>query len=171
MQTVGDIVALYRQTLTENPLYKGRIAAIIDDTGLGGGVTDRLIEVKHEEKLLRLDVIPVNFGAKIEDKKAAENYANMSTYLWAELRDGLREEAISFPNNTKLVAQLSTRKYSLNSSGKIILETKEAMKKRKLPSPDIADAVSLAYYKPPVAVVAVPFVSDGLNKESQWNLR
>jgi len=148
MRTVGDIVQLYRQTLKTRPQYKGRITINIDDTGLGGGVTDRLEEVKIEEKLHKMDINPVNNGGRVDNKDAAENYANMGTWLWAKLRDELQGGSLVLPNDTELVAQLSTRKYTLNSKGKIILESKDAMKKRGIPSPDKGDAVTLACYVP-----------------------
>jgi hypothetical protein len=169
MRTVGDIVALYRQTLAASPDYKGRIAVNIDDTGLGGGVTDRLVEVKAEERLVRLDINPVNFGGKIHDKDAAENYSNMGTWLWARMRAGLREGALAFPNDTELVAQLSTRRYNLNSRGKIELEKKDAMKKRGLPSPDKGDAVVLACYEDMgIQALQIGSSSDTLIKDSYW---
>lgn len=42
MRTVGDIVLQYRKLISDYPKYRGRIFVNIDDTGLGGGVTDRL---------------------------------------------------------------------------------------------------------------------------------
>jgi hypothetical protein len=168
MQTVGDIVQLYRETLRKRTDYRGRVKVNIDDTGLGGGVTDRLIEVVREEKLSRMDVVPVNFGGKIEDEDAAENYANMGTWLWAKLRDDLRQGLLSFPNDTELVAQLSSRKYSLNSRGKIILESKDIMKKRGIPSPDKGDAVALACFSDGKKAATLGHATDTLNKESYW---
>ena len=47
-----------------------------------------------------------------------------------------------------LMTQLSNRKYIVNKDGKIELERKEAMKKRGLKSPDMADALALALYDP-----------------------
>lgn len=49
-----------------------------------------------------------------------------------------------------LVSQLSLPKYKKNDKGKIVLETKEALAKRSIPSPDHADAFVLAYLEPPV---------------------
>jgi hypothetical protein len=146
MQTVGDIVALYRESLRIRPKYSGNITVNIDDTGLGGGVTDRLKEVVREEQLTRMEVVPVNFGGKITDKNAADNYGNFGTWLWAMLRDGLRDGVLALPNNTELIAELSTRKYTINSTGKIVLEGKDEMKKRGLHSPDLGDAAALACY-------------------------
>ena len=49
MKTVGDIVSEYKKAVKKFPDYKGHIYVNIDDTGLGGGVTDRLVEVKREQ--------------------------------------------------------------------------------------------------------------------------
>ena len=168
MRTVGDIVQLYRETLKACPDYKGRITVNIDDTGLGGGVTDRLVEVKREEKLRQMEINAINFGGSIDNKDAAENYANMGTWLWAKLRDDLQEKSLSFPNDTELVAQLSTRKYTLNSKGKIILEGKDVMKKRGIPSPDKGDAVALACYVESITSAKLGQISESLNKDSYW---
>ena len=47
------------------------------------------------------------------------------------------------PNDDDLVAQLSGRKYELTEASTIKVESKDAMKKRGLPSPDEADCVLL----------------------------
>ena len=146
METVGDIVLLYRKAVTEYPEYRGPITVYIDDTGLGGGVTDRLEEVKIEQNLTRLDIVPINFGSK-PPKEGEENYADISTFMWAIVRDLMQSGEITIENDNDLVAQLSVRKYSLNSSGKLILESKKQMKERGIKSPDRADAVSLACMK------------------------
>ena len=55
---------------------------------------------------------------------------------------------LALPDNTEMVGQLSARKYEITSAGKIILESKQAMKKRGVPSPDYGDALALACYAP-----------------------
>ena len=67
MATAGDIVVAYRQIYKDYPGYEGKIYVNIDDTGLGGGVTDRLKEVKKEEKLYKMYVIPINAAEKNRD--------------------------------------------------------------------------------------------------------
>lgn len=147
MATVGDIVRQYNLVLEEYPKYRGNVVVTIDDTGLGGGVTDRLNELKREGKIPRMIIVPANFGAKIEDEKADKYFSGFSTWLWSIVRDLLDEKLLQFPNDEDLVAQFSTRKYIVTSSGKIELEKKADMKKRGLVSPDIADAVALSCYK------------------------
>lgn len=154
MTTAGKIVQLYRKTIVDYPRYKGRIFINIDDCGLGGGVTDRLEEVKQEEKLDRMVIVPVNAAAKVPDEvigntkvKACDIYENMTTYLWGTVKELLIAEEISLQNDNEMVAQFSCRKYRLTSRGKILLESKEEMKKRGIVSPDRADAVALSCYE------------------------
>lgn len=156
MTTVGKIVQQYREVIKEYPAYRGKIFVNIDDCGLGGGVTDRLEEVKAEEKLSRMVIVPVNAAAKVPDDvvedgkgkvKACEIYENMTTYLWGTVKDRMTLEEISLENDNELVAQFSCRKYRLTSRGRMLLESKEEMKKRGIESPDRADAVALSCYE------------------------
>ena len=146
MKTVGNIVATYRQLLKENPSYKGVITAYIDDTGLGGGVTDRLEEVKREEGLHRLEIVPINFGMKPPQDGSDLKYNDITTYMWANIKFMLETRQLSIENDEELVAQLTVRKYSITSNGRIELEKKKDMKSRGIKSPDRADAVALCCY-------------------------
>lgn len=131
----------------------GQITSVkikVDDSGVGGGVTDRLNEVVEQEAL-PYEVIPVNNGSKADD----DHYENKGTEMWATVKEALEENfsehlqgkvsAIELPDDEKLISQLTTRKYKMTSRGKITLERKEEMKKRGLSSPDRADAVVLAF--------------------------
>lgn len=146
MTTVGDIVMQYKRLIKEYPNYKGVITANIDDTGLGGGVTDRLEEVKIEERLRRLEIVPVNFGSKPPQDGSEDRYQDISTYMWATLKTLMENKEVSIANDEELVAQLSVRKYSITSTGKIMLESKKAMKDRGIKSPDRGDAVVLSCF-------------------------
>lgn len=146
MTTVGDIVMQYKLLIKEYPNYKGVITVNIDDTGLGGGVTDRLEEVKIEERLRRLEIVPVNFGSKPPQDGSEDRYQDISTYMWATLKTLMENKEVSIVNDEELVAQLSVRKYSITSAGKIMLESKKAMKDRGIKSPDRGDAVVLSCF-------------------------
>ncbi len=61
----------------------------------------------------------------------------------------LRENDIVLANDNELVGQLSSRKYTITSSGKLAVEPKKEMKKRGLSSPDRADAVALSCHYVP----------------------
>lgn len=130
----------------------------VDDTGVGGGVTDRLKEVT-ELNSLPYQIIGVNNGATAKDKY----YGNLGAQMWGNIKELLEKNisnnlqgkapVIDFPNDTDLIRQFSNRKYKMSSKGKIELERKEDMKKRGLQSPDIADSVALAFYEPNVVEV------------------
>ena len=151
MATAGDIVLEYKRIVRNFPDYTGRIYVNIDDTGLGGGVTDRLKEVKRERNLSRLYIIPINAAEKIETdtkagKEAAEYYNNLTTHMWASLKELLENKDIVIKDDAETVAQVISRKYSIASNGKVEIESKKEMKKRGLDSPDRADALTLSVY-------------------------
>ncbi|MED0672092.1 terminase B [Aneurinibacillus aneurinilyticus] len=155
MATTGHVLRIAREMHQGYP--EKEVIIKVDDDGLGGGVTDRLKEVVEEENL-PYTIIPMRNGEASDD----EYYANKGTECWAVLKEWLegnfskhmRGEPfdIEIPNDEKLISQLTSRKYKLNSKGRILLERKEDMKKRGLQSPDRADAVVLAFAVPKVVV-------------------
>lgn len=145
-----------------------KIEVKIDCDGLGVGVHDKLkenhdkivddvmkerkdnAETEEDMPQFELEIIECHFGAeggKIESDDPIE-MENSTGIMWGIVREKLRKEELSICNNDKLISQLSTRRYMINGDGKIVLEKKEAMKKRGLKSPDIADALALSLYKP-----------------------
>ena len=122
--------------------YKKPQATInVDDDGVGGGVTDRLREIIREENL-NIDVVDCHNGGAPQD---GEHFHDWITEAWDGFRERLRGGDIELLEDEDLVAQLSSRKYTLNSRGQIILEQKKEFKKRIKRSPDRADAVILAF--------------------------
>lgn len=107
----------------------------IDDTGVGGGVTDGLQDQN-------IDVEPFNFGSvAIEDDK----FENQKAEIYWNLREAIRDKKLSLPDDKELINQLSSIKYGYSRKGKIKIESKDDMKKRGLKSPDKADAVAIAW--------------------------
>lgn len=156
METTGTIIATVKKFLVEYP-HINRVKIKVDDDGIGGGVTDRLNEIINEEGL-DWEVYPMKNGSAATNAEDDEHYKNLGTELWARVKNLLQENMTEFlqgndpimqiPNDDKLISQLTTRKYKLDSRGRIMLEKKDDMKKRKLPSPDRADAVVLAFAEP-----------------------
>lgn len=153
MKTADDIVLLgemlvQRYRLT--PDKDGPIPVKVDDGGVGGGVVDRLRQMKRNapEKLWWLEIYPVIFGQRIKHK----HYHDSTTYMMSVVKkllqpydeDGHKKPVeLILPDDDDLVAQLSGRKYALTETSKIKVESKDAMKKRGRPSPDEADCVLL----------------------------
>lgn len=151
METAGYVIEQYNRIIKEYPQYRGPIYVNIDDCGLGGGVTDRLNELKRGEmkrELSRMVIVPVNAAEKVPDPDEAKNYENMSTYLWAMIRELMTAGVLCLEDDNETVAQLSCRKYHMSSRGKMTIESKDDMKKRNLDSPDRADALALSLYEP-----------------------
>ena len=111
-------------------------AVFIDGGGVGGGVVDRL-------KMLGYRVIEVQSGEKARDE---EKYLNRRAEMWGEMRDWLMHGCI--PNDEQLIDDLTGPEYALHLKGQIKLESKDAMKKRGLASPDDGDALALTFAEP-----------------------
>lgn len=154
MEIVGQIVVCCRK---DKP---SRIK--IDDTGMGGGVTDRLREiaayqgkdpdqVAARDALKDVEIIPINVGEAPLSQTADERFANKRAEINWGMRVLFTEKAakIAIAPNDALDNQATQIKYKLTSSGEIQIEKKEDMKKRtKGVSPDDWDALALAFAEP-----------------------
>ena len=149
MQTADDIVLLGEELVRRYQLAEP-IPVKVDDGGVGGGVVDRLRQLKRNEpeRLWWLSVYPVIFGQRIKHKY----YYDSTTYMMAVVKkllqpfnaDGTPKPVeLILPDDGDLVAQLSGRKYFLTENSRIRVESKKEMKKRSRPSPDEADCVLL----------------------------
>lgn len=148
MTTCGRILNHITQMMTK---YKARRADVrVDDDGIGAGVTDRLKEL-FREKNISAQIQPCHNGGKPRDPR----YANFVTECYFALRDRLQSGQITLPQDDALAAELSTRKFKLTSSDKIILESKDDFKRRIKRSPDSADACALAF-APLTRITALP---------------
>ena len=148
MTTCGRIIHVLESLLKKFSLKSAQIN--VDDDGVGGGVTDRLREV-IAEKNFNAQVIGCHNGGKARDN----HFANWGTESYFALRDRFISGDIILPRDEELAAQLSTRKYALNSSDKLILEDKKSYKKRIGRSPDRADALVLAF-APTLQITSIP---------------
>lgn len=119
------------------PEARGRI----DIIGLGAGIFDRL---KEQPKYVSR-VEGVNVGTPAVDK---EHYVNQRAESLSLLKEWLRDAILDDTEHKEEWYQLCKPKVKIRSDGKIILESKEDMKKRGIPSPEIADALSLAFCTP-----------------------
>jgi hypothetical protein len=110
--------------------------AVFVDAGRGEGVIDRLRQVGF-------DVIEVNFGGKpINDR-----YVNKRTEMYDSLAEWIKAGGC-LPNDPALKTDLCAPTYSFNSAGKMVLESKDDIKKRGGRSPDISDALALTFALP-----------------------
>lgn len=124
----------------------------IDVGGLGVGIYDRLIEMGYDEV-----VKPVNFGAapleppKIgeDGKKIGGGPVNRRAEIWMASRDWLAQEGgADIPDTDSLQGDACGPGYKYDSESRVLLESKEAMRARGVPSPDEWDAVALTFAEP-----------------------
>lgn len=126
-----------------------------DATGgsIGGPINDRLRQLGYQ-------VIDVQFGGESPDK----HYANMRTYMWAKMREWLARGSIDKDRDLEqdLVAPSSKH----DKHDRVILESKEDIKKRGLDSPDDADALATTFSAP----VAIPRIKQAVKTHtSAWS--
>ena len=110
----------------------------IDEVGVGAGVVDRLREQGY-------GVRGVNAAHAARQK---EVFANLRAETYWRLRELFAAGEIRIPPDQQLLGELAALRYSYDSQGRILLESKENMRQRGIPSPDKADALMLAYALP-----------------------
>lgn len=111
-------------------------AAVFVDAGNGAGVIDRLRQLRHR-------VTEVPFGGKPSD----DRYANRRAEMWFKMRDWIRSGGC-IVNDIALKQDLAAPTYRFNATDRIQLESKDDIKARGLPSPDIGDALALTFAAP-----------------------
>jgi len=116
--------------------YDGRKVAMlfVDGSAMGGPIIDRLAQLGHR------NVTEVQFGAKSPDGKLA----NMRAFMWWQMREWLRRDGC-IDSAADLETDLTGPGYMHDKSDRLLLESKEAMKKRGVDSPDDGDALALTF--------------------------
>jgi phage terminase large subunit len=126
----------------------------VDVIGVGAGVYDRLREVQKEGRLAAT-VVAVNVAEAAPVRQADQDAQGktLRDHLWLHTAAWLRDEAPVFAADPEhgedLAGELSSVKYAPDSSGRLVVEGKDAMKGRGLRSPDLADALILTFFTPP----------------------
>jgi hypothetical protein len=150
----------------------------IDTIGMGAGVYDRLAELTpHTPGLAdavrtcmlrrgwsRLPLVAVNVALPAPPRTKGEPQGRtLRDHLWLELAAWLRDEQPVFACDRRLAedlaGELATPTSHLDSSGRIVVESKEAIAARltqasrgtageRSPSPDLADAVGTTFAPP-----------------------
>jgi hypothetical protein len=107
--------------------------AVFIDTGRGEGVIDRL-------RQLGFSIIEVNFGGK----PMSDSYANTRSEMWDAMAKWLPAGAV-ISNHAKLKTDLAAPTYKFDAANKLLLESKDEIKKGGLRSTDIADARAITF--------------------------
>lgn len=120
--------------------------AVIDDDGVGGGVTDVL-------RAKGIRVFPFRNGSK---SRTPKRFANRRAEGYWGLRERFQQGLIAIPDDEKLTGELTALRYGFTNVDQIKVESKDEMRKRGLRSPDLADAVMMAYAHHDPALIFEP---------------
>ena len=131
MQLTGAVVAEY-EALEESDRPS---EILVDSIGLGAGVVDRLMELGLPARGINVSESP-SFGTQ---------YRNLRAELWAKAKAWLERRDCFLPADERLISELATVRYKFASNGKLQIESKDDIRRRGLPSPDVADAFVLTF--------------------------
>jgi len=135
MQIAGIIKAKYDKVRNFPPEKPSEI--MVDSIGIGAGVVDRLREMG----------LPAR-GVNVAESASVDTlYSRLRDELWFRARDFFDKKDVTMINDEDFIEEMCAVKYAYTSLGKLKVESKDEMKKRGLPSPDLADAfcLTLAY--------------------------
>jgi hypothetical protein len=118
----------------------------VDVGGLGAGVVDLL-------KSWGKDIVPINFGGEpqddviyLPDGTKQPGARNRRAEMWMRSRDWLNETGgADIPDTDALQADACGPGYQYDANQRVQLESKEAMRKRGIRSPDEWDALALTF--------------------------
>lgn len=128
-QTAGLLVAFMKRY--------GLPVTAVDEVGIGAGVVDMLRADGHK------NVVGVNVGTAAVE--GTDRHANLRSELFWRLREDFINGEIGIPDDDDLIGQLANIKYQYNRKGQVKVEGKDEMVKRGVESPDVADAMALAF--------------------------
>jgi phage terminase large subunit len=125
----GDVVAALMP-------YKAELQKVnVDTVGIGYYLAQHL-------KDLGLPMAAINVGEKARD---SDKYVNLKAELYWGLRLRAQSGDLSCLKDERAIAQLAGIRYTHNSRGQVVIESKDDARKRGVKSPDRAEAVMLAF--------------------------
>lgn len=133
---LGRQVQICKKILdAENP------AMMFIDAGGGDALVDRLHELNYR------NVRAIPFGGRPLDP---DKWKNKRAEMWGLINEWLCDESlsVSLPDDDAIQADLCTPQYSRDSMDRIVLESKDKIRARGLPSPDFGDAIALTFAEP-----------------------
>lgn len=135
------LIAKAAEIMKDGVMYKNRrrkVEALFIDSAFGAPIYERLQVLGYR------NVHEVNFGGASPDR----HQLNMRAYMANECKDWLLKGAIPEPNSKDdcgLAQQLGLPGASLNSSNKLVIESKKSIVDRGEQSPDDGDALWLTF--------------------------
>jgi len=123
MKLVSIATALIEQHRPDQFFYDG--------TGVGGPVGDRIRQLGHP-------ITEIKFGIRSPDA----HYANFRAYMYGKLKSWL-ERGGAIENKVDIQREFETIEYGHNKADRLLMESKDMMKRRGVASPDYCDALAM----------------------------
>lgn len=120
----------------------------IDEIGIGAGVVDNLMALS-ETGAINADVVGVNVASSPE----IDHYPKLRDQLWFEFAGRFGAGEIAFTEDVpaesvdQLTAELLPTEYAFTPNGLRRVDSKDVLRKKIGASPDMADAMMLAFYE------------------------
>lgn len=159
------VTKLWAQRYVDLMTLAGKVKQIIDEEkparvfidvgGVGAGVYSRLMEwgAPYSEVVRK-----VNFAGK--PLPHPRNPLNKRAEMWLKMQEWIDDEEVParLPDlGPALAADLCAPGYRPNSYGQFVLESKDDIRKRGLPSPDLGDAIALTFAEPVAGEYESPY--------------
>ncbi len=139
MELVGHVAGILRA-------HPG-CRAIVDVIGVGGGPVDRLRE--HQDIKSRITAFNASAKSDRQDASGELGFANSRAAAWWNMRERLNPDnhsTVALPPDDLLTGDLTSPRWTVNSSGRIQIESKDEIRKRLGRSTDSGDAVVQAFF-------------------------
>lgn len=133
-----------------------RAAAMFGDQAFGSVILERVRNLGYT------NVFEVNFGSPSPDKR----YLNTRAMLWARMKEWLNLGAIA--DDPKVYQGFMDPGFH-HRSGKLVLESKQDMQKRRVKSPDFPDALATTFFHAVAPVVQQQYVPQMAREYSPYS--
>ena len=150
-QSIGKADHMKIAGILKIKLTDGHSLASIDTIGEGAGTYSRLLEQGFGRQAISCkysEGAKMN-GVPLTDSTGQIQFLNMRAYLYWSLREWLNpanNTGAAIPPDDDLLDDLREIKYFIRSDGKIQIESKDDIKKRRGCSPDFADSLANTFY-------------------------
>ena len=132
---LGMQVLMYANELKQKGIP--RVYINLDYTGVGASPYDWLKDkVQHLNKVI-----------SASQSTNPQRWANKRAEMWDKMRDFIRDDGV-IPKSEELAEDLCIPEKLIDQKGRLLLESKDSMKRRGMNSPDTADALALCFAIP-----------------------
>jgi hypothetical protein len=115
----------------------GAQVIFVDGAGVGAGVVDQLKALGWKDRL-----IEVQSGGK---PLSPDRFYNLRAEMWSKMKDWLANRGDISAAPFDLDEDLTSIGFEFDTKGRVKLESKDDVKSRGMPSPDLADALAMTF--------------------------